>query len=231
VSAGVLDRLLRTPKEIANDCREERGAADVARAALIAIVVGAALFGAVVGSWRGDWQVAFAALKLPLTSIATLAICAPAFYVLAQVFGRPWSLRAVVSIMLAAGARLSLVLLASAPVMWLLINLGASYPLVKLLAALVYGLAGMAALALLVRGLGGERGRAAIVSIFVCVFLLTGGQVAWVLRPYIGMEDRSKTVVLFTHEREGGLVYQLFVAAGEVLDPRPSRKAPAGVER
>lgn len=222
MSAGILDRLLRTPKEVVNDCREERGAADVARAALIAIVVGAALFGGVVGSWRGGAQVPFAALKLPLVSIATLAICAPAFYAIAQVFGRPWPLRAVVSVMLAAGARLSLVLLAAAPVMWLLVNLGASYPLVKVLAALVYGLAGIAALALLIRGLGAERGRAAIVSIFVCVFTLTGGQVAWVLRPYIGMPDRSKTVALFTHEREGGLVYQLFVAAGEILSPTPT---------
>jgi hypothetical protein len=223
MSAGVIERLLRTPDETANDCREERGTADVARSALVAIVLGAAVFGAVVGSWRGGWQIAFAALKLPLVSIGTLAICAPAFYVLAQVFGRPWPLRAVVSIMLAAGARLSLVLLASTPVLWLLVDLGASYPLVKLLAALVYGLAGLAALTLLVRGLGRERGRAAIVSLFVCVFLLTGGQVAWVLRPYIGMRDRSEKVALFTREREGGLVYQLFVAAGEVLDPTPGR--------
>jgi hypothetical protein len=223
VSAAILDRLLRAPKEIAEDCRAERGSAEVARASLIAIAVGAALFGVVVGSWRGGWQVAFAALKLPLVSMGTLAVCAPAFYVLAQVFGRPWPLRAVVSVMLAAGARLSLVLLAASPVLWLVINLGASYPLVKLLAALAYGLAGTAALALLVRGIGAERGRAAIVSIFSCVFLLTGGQVAWVLRPYIGLPDKTQAVELFTREREGGLVYQLFVAAGEVIDPRSAR--------
>jgi len=220
VSATVLDRLLRTPKEVVDDCLQERGTAGIARAALIAIAMGAAVFGAVVGSWRGGAQLAFAALKLPLVSIATLALCAPAFYAVTQVFGRPWPLRAVLSVMLAAGARLSLVLLAAAPVMWLLINLGASYPLVKVLAALVWGLAGIAALGLLTRGLGAERGRAAIVSIFVCVFTLTGGQVAWVLRPYIGASDRSKTVALFTREREGGLVYQLFVAAGEIIDPK-----------
>jgi MFS family permease len=223
MSAGVLDRLLRTPREIAEDCRTARGAIDVARAALVAIVVGAALFGGVVGSWRGGWQVAFAALKLPLVSIATLAIAAPAFFVITHVFGRPWPVRAVVSLMLAAGARLSLVLLASTPVLWLLVNLGASYPLVKLLAALFYGLAGIAALALLVQGVGRERGRAAIVSTFVCVFLLVGGQVAWVLRPYIGMPDRTAEVAFFTREREGGLVYQLFVSAGQVLDPRSAR--------
>jgi hypothetical protein len=220
VSAGALERLLRSPKEIAADCRTDRGATEIARAALVAIVLGAALFGGVVGSWRGGWQVAFAALKLPIVSIATLAIAAPAFFVLTQVFGRPWPLRAVISLMLAAGARLSLVLLAATPVLWLMVNLGASYPLVKLIAALFYGLAGIAALSLLLVGVGAERGRWAIVGTFVCVFMLAGGQVAWVLRPYIGREDRTEEVTLFTREREGGLVYQLFVAAGEVIDPR-----------
>ena len=34
MSAGVIERLLRTPDESANDCREERGTADVARSAV-----------------------------------------------------------------------------------------------------------------------------------------------------------------------------------------------------
>ncbi len=65
-------------------------------------------------------------------------------------------------------------------------------------------------------------------TIFVCVFALTGGQVAWVLRPYIGMPDRSKPVTLFTHEREGGLVWQLFVAAGDIADPGRRRNQDRG---
>jgi hypothetical protein len=128
--------------------------------------------------------------------------------------------------MLAAGARLSLVLLASTPFLWLLIDLGASYPLVKLVAALVYGLAGLAALGLLVKGLGAERGRAAIVTLFVGTFMLTGAQVAWVLRPYIGMPDRSHEVAFFTREREGGLVYQLFVAARDVVTGKAREESP-----
>ena len=213
MSALLLDRLLRSPREIAEDCREECGTAAIAQTSLVVIALGAAVFGAVVGSWNGGRQVAFAALKLPVVSIATLALCGPAFFALTQVFGRPWPLRAVVSFMLAAGARLSLVLLASAPVLWLTINLGASYDVVKLLAALVYGLAGLASLTLLVQGLGKERGRAAILALFVGVFLLAGGQTAWVLRPYIGMPDRSAEIAFFTRQREGGLAYQLYISA------------------
>jgi hypothetical protein len=227
MSALLLDRLLRSPREIAEDCREERGTGAIAQTSLIVIALGAAVFGAVVGSWNGGRQVAFAALKLPMVSIATLALCGPAFFALAQVFGRPWPLRAVVSFMLAAGARLSLVLLASAPVLWLTINLGASYDLVKVLAALVYALAGLASVTLLVHGLGKEKGRATILALFVGIFLLAGGQTAWVLRPYIGMHDRSADISFFTREREGGLAYQLYLSAtrlarGERSEPRGS---------
>jgi len=228
MSALLLDRLLRSPREVAVDCREERGASAIAQTALVVIGIGAAVFGATVGSWRGGWQVAFAALKLPIVSIATLVVCAPAFFALAQVFGRPWPVRAVVSFMLAAGARLSLVLLAASPLVWLLINLGAPYELVKLLAALAYGLAGLAAVLLLVQGLGKERGRAAIVLAFVGIFLLAGGQTAWVLRPYLGLPGRTD-VVLFTREREGGLVYQLWIAAtrlGTTEKPQPRESSP-----
>lgn len=225
MNGALVDRLLRSPKEVAADCRGERATADIARASLAAIAFGAAVFGAVVGSWRGGWQIAFAALKLPLVTLSTFAVCAPAFYALAQVFGRPWPLRAVVSVMLAAGARLSLLLLATTPLLWLLINLGGSYPLVKVVAAAVYGCAGLAALGLLVRGLGTERGRGPILAVFVCLFMLVGGQTAWVLRPYIGVPGRSQHVALFTREREGGLVYQLFVAMGEILDPRSAARS------
>jgi hypothetical protein len=226
MSPLLIDRLLRSPKEIAADCRDERGASAIAQTALLTIAVGAAVFGGIVGSWQGGWQVAFAALKLPLVSIATLAVCGPAFFALAQVFGRPWPVRAVVSFMLAAGARLSLVLLASAPVIWLVINLGASYEQVKLLAALVYGLAGLASLTMLVEGLGKERGRAAIVVAFVSIFLLAGGQTAWVLRPYIGLPGRSGDIALFTREREGGLVYQLWVALTKLGSNEPRGSYP-----
>jgi hypothetical protein len=221
MSALLLDRLLRSPRDVAEDCREERGTAAIARTALLVIAVGAAVFGAIVGSWHGGSQVLFAALKLPMVSLATLALCAPAFFALAHVFGRPWPVRAVVSFMLAAGARLSLVLLASAPAIWLVINLGASYDLVKLLAALAYGLAGLTAVALLVQGLGGERGRLPIVVAFVGIFLMAGGQTAWVLRPFIGMPDRARATTLFTRQREGGLVYQLWIAATRLGSGEP----------
>jgi hypothetical protein len=226
IHIAMMNRLLRSPSEVAKDCREDRDLASIAASALVAIVAGALLFGAAVGSWRGGPQIAFAAMKLPLVTVGTLVLCVPAFYAIAAVFGRPWSVRAAVSIMLVAGARFSLVLLAATPVVWLSVSLGASYDAVKLLAALAYALAGLAALGLILRGLGPGPGRLATVVTFIGVFLLVGGQSAWILRPYIGTPGRDE-ITLFTQEHEGGLAYQLCVSVGRLLTSVPSPRTGA----
>ena len=226
MNIAMMNRLLRSPSEVAKDCREDRDLASVAASALVAIVVGALLFGAAVGSWRGSTQIAFAAMKLPLVTVGTLVLCVPAFHAIAAVFGRPWSFRAAVSIMLVAGARFSLVLLAATPVVWLSVSLGASYDTVKLLATLAYALAGLAALGLIVRGLGPGPRRLTTVATFIGVFLLVGGQSAWILRPYIGTPGHDE-VTLFTREHEGGLAYQLYVSAGRLLSGVPSPRTGA----
>ena len=226
IHIAMMNRLLRSPSEVAKDCREDRDLASIAASALVAIVAGALLFGAAVGSWRGWTQIAFAAMKLPLVTVGTLVLCVPAFYAIAAVFGRPWSVRAAVSIMLVAGARFSLVLLAATPVVWLSVSLGASYDAVKLLAALAYALAGLAALGLILRGLGPGPGRLATVVTFIGVFLLVGGQSAWILRPYIGTPGRDE-ITLFTQEHEGGLAYQLCVSVGRLLTSVPSPRTGA----
>jgi hypothetical protein len=230
MNPALMNQLLRSPGEVARACKEHRDVAGIAASALVAIAVGAVLFGAAVGSWRGSTQIVFAALKLPVVALGTMALCVPAFYAISAVHGRPWSLRAAVSLMLASGARFSLVLLAATPVVWLVINLGASYDAVKLVASLAYALGGLAALGLLLRGLGDGPGRLATVVTFVGVFLVVGGQMAWILRPYLGTPDRAE-VTLFTRDREGGLAYQLLLSAQHVLDPAgspPQSRRPGG---
>jgi hypothetical protein len=215
MSVALLNRILRSPAEVAKDCRDDQDVRAIAAHALVAIVLGAVLFGATVGSWHGGSQIAFAAIKLPFVTLGTLTLCAPAFYAISAVFGRPWSARSVVSLMLAAGARFSLVLLAATPVLWLAINMGASYDAAKLAAAVAYGLAGLTALALLLRGVGDGPGKKATLALFIGVVLLVGAQTAWILRPYLGTPGQAD-VVLFTAEREGGLVVQLWKSLGWV---------------
>lgn len=227
IDVALLNRILRAPGRVAQQCQSDRDVATVARTSLVTLALAATAFGAAVGSWRGGKQIAFAALKMPLGILGTLALAAPAFYVLAAVFGRPWPLRPVLALVLAAGARFALVLLAMTPPLWLTVDFGAPYHAVKLVATLAYGLAGLAGLEVLVRGLGEGPGKRMTIALFVGVFLMIGGQNAWVLRPYLGTPGQQD-VTLFTQAREGGLVVQLVKSARDLAGGGPSdRERPA----
>ena len=222
--------LLRSPSAVIAWCYEERELASLAAQALVAILVGGAVFGGTVGGFRGGQQIAYSALKLPLATLITLAVCGPAFYALAAAFGRRWTFRTVLSLALAAGARSSLLLLALAPPLWLAIDCGASYHATKLLASLCYGAAGLSALLFVLRGLGGEPGRAGAALGLVLVFCLVGGQAAWLLRPYLGEPSDPRPPFIVTGPENGGVAGALLRScqgvAGLTVRPASRRGSP-----
>ncbi|AKT41558.1 hypothetical protein [Chondromyces crocatus] len=200
-SLAILSRLLRDPTGVAQSCRSDRDLGPLATTSLLAITLGAMAFGGVIGSFRGGIQIGYAALKIPLTLLVSLALCAPGFHALAAVMGRTFPMRAVISLSLAAAARAALVLLACAPVLWLLFDLGLHYHDAAMASAMAYGLAGLASLGVLLRGLGKERGRALTAFAFIALFFAVSGQTSWILRPYL-VRPRTETPP-FLRAREG----------------------------
>jgi hypothetical protein len=200
--------LLRDPKETARRCLEEEGLKPLTIAALGALAVGAAVFGAVVGSFRGGEQIAYGAIKVPLAMLGALVLCVPAFHAIAASLGRPYPLRTVVALTIAAAGRASLVLLAFAPVLWLAYDLGLGYHAAALAAALAYAFSGLAALGVLLRGLGEGRHRITTAIAFIAVFLAAGGQTSWILRPYL-VRPQSEDVP-FLRSVEGGFADALY---------------------
>jgi hypothetical protein len=211
MNAAVLGRLLRSPGDIAASCREDRDVRAIAATAIAATVLGAAVFGGVIGSFRGGAQIAYAAVKVPIALVATLALSVPAFHALAAGFGRPWPMRTAVALALAAAGRASLVLLAFAPALWLVLDVGVGYHAAALAASLAYVVAGLAALGILLRGLGPGPGRALTAIAFLGVFFAVGGQTSWILRPYL-VRPRT-TVVPFLRAREGGFADSLVTSS------------------
>jgi hypothetical protein len=200
---AMITELLRHPDAVIGRCRDPETDRDVARFALLAIVVGGAAFGAALGSYRGGFVMLHSTWKIPVATLLTLAVCGPGFAAFAGVFERRWSFRETTSIGLAAGARSSLVLFALSPALWLAIDLGAAYDTARMLATVAYGLAGLSGLGLWLRALGPALGRPALASSFVALFLLVGAQAAWVLRPFLG-DPRDREVPLFAQGREEG---------------------------
>jgi hypothetical protein len=207
--AATLNRLLRAPSGIAAACHDDRHVRAVALTSLLAIVVGATVFGGVIGSFRGGAQIVYAAVKLPLVMLLTLTIAAPGFHGLAAGFGRTVPLRAALALALASAGRAALVLLALAPAVWLLFDLGASYHLAALGAAVADSVAGLSGLLVVIAGLGKGRGRGLATLSFAVLFFAVGGQTSWMLRPYL---VRPRTVsVPFVRAREGSFFDSLWL--------------------
>jgi len=232
VSAVVLNRLLRAPDEIAAACREDRDVRAIAATSLVALAVGAAVFGGVIGSFRGGVQIAYAALKVPFAMMATLALCVPAFHAIAAGLGRAFPLRVIVALALAAAGRAALVLLAVAPLLWLTFDRGLGYHAAALASALAYAAAGAAAFSVLVRGLGGGEGRVLTAVAFAAVFFAVGGQTSWILRPYLirprtwAAASQHAQKIPFLRAYEGSFADSLYKSsrsARDVYDEEGSR--------
>jgi hypothetical protein len=218
VKPALLAEVLRAPGEVVRACHDEAAEAEIAATALGAIVVAGAAFGAVLGLRTGAVQMVLSAIKLPLATLLALALAGPLLHALAAVSGKRWRFRTVLAVMLTAGARASLVLLAAAPVLLLLVMFGQSYPVVKLAAVVAYALAGRSALRVLVESLG--PGLSLSVVTFVGLFFIAGAQSAWVLRPYLGRPDLGPVPIVATGA-EGGLGAAILEAASSALGRGP----------
>jgi len=196
----VFDELLRSPRAVAERSRAGGDLRPLFLAALSALVLGAGVFGATLATSRGGLQLLYSGVKLPLAMLATMLLVVPAFHAIAAGLGRPLAFSGMIGLTLAAAGRGALVLVALSPVIWLSFDRGLSYHPGVLLAAGCYALAGLAALDLVLRGVGFDARGFAIVSLFAGVLLTTGGQAAWMLRPFLGRP--SDASVPFLRHRE-----------------------------
>lgn len=218
-----LTEILRAPSAVASRIREGRDLRSLASASILAIVLGSAAYGGVVGSYRGGLQILFGGLKFPLVALVTLSLVAPALLGLSAAFERRMALAQAVALMLAATARTSLVLLAFAPALALVFDMRPEYHDGALLAAAGFALAGLAGITLLWRGLGEGEGRFTLAVLAVGVYVLVSGQAAWSLRPWL---VRPSSPIAFVRAPHESLVRELprsIDSAGGNYDPERSR--------
>lgn len=184
---GSVDELLRAPRAVLDRIEQSRELLALARAMVLTIVLGAGLFGATMGAFRGGAQILYAAVKLPLCLLLTTAICAPALSAFNAGLGRRADLRRDLAVVLCALARTSLAMAAQAPLVLLAVRLGISYHSLVLLTVGCCLLAGGVGLSLLAAGLRAADGRAVGWAILALlgVFGLVGTQVSWTLRPFM----------------------------------------------
>lgn len=208
---GMLDELLRSPEAVAERIRRREDLRPLAVSALLALLLGAGTFGAVLATARGGAQLGYSALKLPLSVLLTLCLCVPAFAAIARALGRNIDLGGMVGLSLSAAARAALVLLAFAPAVWFALDRGLGYHASVLLSATCYGIAGLSALRVMASGLGRDGRGWGILLCCAAVLLPTGAQSAWMMRPFIGRPSQAR--VPFLRHKESSFADAVYQSA------------------
>ena len=164
-------------------------------ALLLWLFCGGACYGLVLGSrnllsGRVDPQPLYAALKVPLLSWVTFALCLPSFYVLNALLGLRDEFGRVVAALVRAQAVFGLVLASLAPLTLLCYLSSASYARALLFNGAMFGVATLAAqwaLRRLYRPLIAIRPRHRWAQrLWLVLYAFTGIQLGWVLRPFVG---------------------------------------------
>lgn len=207
-----VDEILRDRTAVFTRIERDRDLAGLARAAIVTIFAGAAIFGGAVGAFRGGIQIVYAAIKFPLALLLTAAVCAPALTAITRAVGRATTARQDLARIVCSLAVTALVLAACAPIMVLGALLGdgaVGYHGMALMMAGACAIAGAAGLTTFWRALGASErtGRFTVTAVVLVAFALVGAQMSWTLRPYL-VRPRTPDVV-FVRDLEGGLIESL----------------------
>lgn len=179
-------RVNRDPISIVDESAEPDALARLAPKLLAIAVVGAGIFGAVVGSQRGGIQVAYAAVKMPALLWIPVVLALPAARGLwaACELDVPWARVAMAG--LVAMARTAVLAAAMGPVLWLFYSLNPGYHVSVLALAAALALVGLPGLGVVARAMpaGGRRRGLAMAGSLLVLGLCTM-QTGWLLRPFV----------------------------------------------
>jgi hypothetical protein len=164
----------------------------------LAMIAGAAVYGAALGYWHGARLSLYVAVKLPLVLLLTSAMTLLLSWLGAAILGLPLRFGQVAVLTFLALSAASVLLASLAPVA-LLFNLSAPDPttaertthnLLYLLHTAFVGGCGLAGTRVLWQAMARldapRRTRVAVYLLWVLAYALVGGEVAWVLRPFVG---------------------------------------------
>jgi hypothetical protein len=175
-----------------------------ARTLLLAAASSAA-FGAAIGAYTGGRQILYAAVKMPLYFLCTLALSFAALHLFAA---RDFRVRDTFRAALEAVALTTLVLAALAPVVALaaLSCPPRHYAALVMLLVVSVAAGGSAALARLHRRLG----RPSLTLAWVLLYQFVGAQMAWLLKPWVGHSGRDDRFLPLRENLEGNFYESVF---------------------
>jgi hypothetical protein len=178
--------VLRDPLAVVDEADRPDALSALTPRLLALATAGFALFGAVVGSYRGGIQVGYAALKMPFLLAIPLVVCLPAVRALYEARGVRASWPRLALAGLVGAARTGILAAASLPLVWLVYSVGPDYHDAILFMTGVLGVVGLPGLLVVARALpdGGELRWIATAGSLALLVGVTA-QTGWLLRPFV----------------------------------------------
>ena len=173
-------------------------------------VLGAAFWGAAMGSHAGGVHIWITTIKMPIFFLLTLALCFSLMHVMTVVGGVKARTEQTLNIALSGLSVTSVCLGALAPVLAVFaasipVASMASYLNLYVACAMCGAAAGLLGARQVARGLHALRGGSTrgVLAAWLFIFQFTGAQVAWVLRPWIGSHDSAEGLYSLSHGLSG----------------------------
>ncbi len=196
---GLLDlavEVLTRPDLLVNRHERPGEAGDLVGPLLLLLLLGAGLFGAVVGSYDGGWQLLYAGVKLPAVLLLAAVVSLPALRVLHAREGCSVSTWRAGLAALVGCARVALLSTALAPVFWLIYSLDPPYVVAILMLVAGLSLVGLPGLVTVARALSpGGRLRFGPTLATIGLLGLVMAQSGWILRPFVVTPGAELTVL------------------------------------
>jgi hypothetical protein len=215
--------VIRRPELLLAVCEDDRTFQAIAPKLLLIAGVGLALFGCVVGSYRGGIQVLYAALKMPLLIGIPLVVGLPAVRTFWAGAGASTTWRKVGLSGLVGAARIGVLASALGPLLALAYSVQLPYHLAVLLLAASLIAAGLPGLTVVSTAIGEATAHRTLAR--VCSLALMGllaAQTGWILRPFVA---RPTAEVAFLRPMEEDIFSALLASGASSIGLYPGWEA------
>jgi len=211
-SLTIVETILRNRQEFFDEIRSGIDLGTKIRAMLVSSFLFLAMYGTVMGLSHSAWQAGSSLVKLPILFLATLIICTPSLHFFNILFGSKQTMPQTLVLILTAITTTSVLLFSFAPVSLFFLLTSSQYQFFKLLNIGFFVISGSMGILFLRQGIRvvTEDGnptnigtRRLIFLLWAILYAFVGSQMAWTLRPFLGIPGES--FVLFA--QVGGNFY------------------------
>lgn len=221
-SFALVEAILRNRTEFFEEIRRNLALGSKIRSMMLSSFAFLAIYGAVMGASHGLPQALSSMLKLPVLFLVTLIICTPSLHFFNVLFGSRQNIGQTLSLMLTAMSTTSVLLLSFAPVTLFFLLTTSEYQFFKLLNVGFFAIAGYMGIVFLRHGIRkiteddnpeGINARRWVFLIWSFLYAFVGSQMAWTLRPFIGLP--GEPFIIF--DQVGGNFYTDVLTSVSIL--------------